>query len=232
MEAKLDLRREQKEERRKRILAAARQIIAARGYQALTMRDLAAASRVTVPTIYNLVGSKDEVLSSAVAEQTAGFVAGIARAERKTPASGILSVVESSNDEMMRLPDYYRALLKLLLTSKPSNEMLAAVNTAVDEGFVRGLEEMRAAGELASWVDSHALASRLGTHLRMTGLDWASGHLDEDALRASSLLGTCLMLMGVASGESRRELEACAQRVQAAATPRRSDTRAAKPARG
>src|SRR5688572_18582549 len=43
-------------ERRQRILAAARAIVAARGYEALTMRELAQKSRVTVPTLYNLIG--------------------------------------------------------------------------------------------------------------------------------------------------------------------------------
>ena len=49
-------------ERRQRILAAAREIIAGRGYEALTMRELARASRVTVPTLYNLIGGKQAVL--------------------------------------------------------------------------------------------------------------------------------------------------------------------------
>ena len=64
-------------ERRERILEAAREIIADKGYEALTMRDLARASCVTVPTVYNLVGSKDRVLLAAVEEQTDRFIAGI-----------------------------------------------------------------------------------------------------------------------------------------------------------
>jgi len=230
LEQKLDLRGEQKEERRRRILQAARQIIAERGYESLTMRDLAAASRVTVPTIYNLVGSKEAVLSSAVAERTAGFVAGITEAKRTTPASGILSVVEVSCAEMLRMPDYYHSLLRLLLTAQPGQDMAEGVSAEVVRSFQRGLQEMRDAGELADWADARAIAHRLGTHLRMTALDWAAGNLDDEGMRAASLLGTCLMILGVADGESRRELEACARSFQPTATLMHRSAKAAKPA--
>jgi len=41
--------------RRERILETARGLIESRGYEGLTMRDLAGSSGVTVPTVYNLV---------------------------------------------------------------------------------------------------------------------------------------------------------------------------------
>src|SRR5947209_19459743 len=53
---------EHKAERRERILRAARKLVAARGYDGLTMRELADAARVSVPTLYNLFGSKDAIL--------------------------------------------------------------------------------------------------------------------------------------------------------------------------
>ncbi|MGE4607774.1 MAG: helix-turn-helix domain-containing protein, partial [Myxococcota bacterium] len=62
----MDLRTEQKAERRERILGSAREMIGARGYESLTMRDLARTARVTVPTIYNLIGGKEAVLFAAV----------------------------------------------------------------------------------------------------------------------------------------------------------------------
>ena len=228
MEPKIDLRSEQKQERRRRILEAAREIIAERGYQALTMRDLAAASRVTVPTIYNLVGSKEAVLSCAVSERTASFIAAIAAAQTRTPASGILAVVEANCAELLRLPEYYQSLLRLLLGSPNARDLRDGVTTAVVDSFGRGLEQMRAAGELAEWADVEALAVQLGSHLRITALDWAAGNSEDQAMRAASLLGTSLMILGLASGESRRELEECAKSVQPLATARPASTQAAK----
>ncbi len=48
--------------RRETILRQARILIAQDGFEALKIRDLAARAGLTVPTIYNLVGSKNEIL--------------------------------------------------------------------------------------------------------------------------------------------------------------------------
>ena len=56
----MSLHDEHKAERRARILQAARRLIARRGVQRLNMRDLAQEARVSVPTVYNLIGGKQE----------------------------------------------------------------------------------------------------------------------------------------------------------------------------
>jgi AcrR family transcriptional regulator len=213
----VNLRLEQKAERRTRILAAAREIVAARGYEALTMRDLARAADVTVPTIYNLIGSKEAVLFAAVEEQTAGFVETIAGSKAPSPAARILSVVEVSVQELLRLPRYYRSLLRLLLTSGAASPMRDFVTSALTREFERALHDMLRAGELPAWVEPRILAEKLGSHMNMTSLEWAAGELDAAGLRDSSLYGTCLLMLGVAQGSARSEFATCAARTQGGA---------------
>ena len=55
------------QERRQRILEAARDQITAVGYDALTMKHLAQAGGVSIKTLYSLYGSKDELMLTAVA---------------------------------------------------------------------------------------------------------------------------------------------------------------------
>jgi AcrR family transcriptional regulator len=218
----VNLRLEQKAERRTRILAAAREIVAEQGYEALTMRDLARAANVTVPTIYNLIGSKEAVLFAAVEEQTAGFVARIEASEGASPAARILSVVEVSVQELLRLPGYYRSLLRLLLTSGAAGEMRDFVTSSLTTEFERVLRSMRSAGELAEWAEPAILAEKLGSHMNMTSLEWAAGELDAAGLRDSSLYGTCLMLLGVARGDACRVIETRAAESQAGGSPSRA----------
>lgn len=52
------------QKRRERILAEARAVLSSKGFEALNLRDLAELSKVTVPTIYNLIGNKEEVLNA------------------------------------------------------------------------------------------------------------------------------------------------------------------------
>ena len=49
--------------RREAILREARSLIANEGFEALKIRDLAARAGLTVPTIYNLIGGKNEILA-------------------------------------------------------------------------------------------------------------------------------------------------------------------------
>ena len=210
----MDLRKEQKAERRERILAAARQTIGERGYASLTMRDLAQAARVTVPTIYNLIGGKEAVLFAAIEDQTQGFLESIETARRSSPVSRALAVVENTTRELLRLPAYYQSLLGLLLTSEAAGEMRALVGRALRGEFERALLEMREAGELVEWADPPTLSHALNSQLQFTALQWVGGELDADGLKEASLYGAGLSLLAVAEGGSRQELARRVARAQ------------------
>jgi AcrR family transcriptional regulator len=225
----LNLRVQQKAERRTRILNAAREIIATKGYEALTMRELASAAGVTVPTIYNLIGSKDELLLAAIQEQTANFIDAIESSARQTPASRIISVVEHCVDELLRLPDYYRSLLRLLLTAEANDGLRSSVSDSLAQQFERALLDMAKVGQLSEWTKARPLAERLGSHLRITTIEWAGGDFDPDRLRSTALYGSCLMLLGVAEGPSAEEILACALRCQPGARPLSTDGDIASP---
>jgi AcrR family transcriptional regulator len=205
--------------RRERILAAAREIIADRGYQGLTMRDLAAASRVTVPTLYNLIGGKDAVLFAAVEEQTERFVRAIESSRGGSPAAGAIAVVDASVRELLRLPRYYRTLLRLLQTSDAAEPASREVNRALSEQFARAIEALGNTGDLAAWVDHKALADRLGAHLGLASLQWAAGAYSAETFRAVALFDASTTLLGVTQGASQRELQRVATRAQRRAAP-------------
>ena len=64
--SKMSLMDEQMRERRGRILEAARELLAERGYAAVTVRELAERCGVSVPTLYNRFESKDALIAEAV----------------------------------------------------------------------------------------------------------------------------------------------------------------------
>ena len=109
----MTLREQKMAERRERILVAAREIIAEGGLNALTTRELARRSRVTVPTDYNLVGAKDEVLFAAVEDQTQRFLAALGSRAGLAPPQRVCAVSRDCVAELVRTPHYYRAILRL-----------------------------------------------------------------------------------------------------------------------
>ena len=190
---------EQMAERRDRILEAARALIAARGFDGLTMRELAQEAGVTVPTIYNLVGNKDEVLFSTVREQTDRWLQGI------DPAAGdVLAVVDANVRELLSNPPYYRSLIKLLMTSDAAGTSRENVGRTLDALIRRALGELAEAGELEPWIDLRALQRQIQTRLWITSIGWADGEITDDQLGPQSRYGTAMLLLA-ASRESGRD---------------------------
>ncbi len=202
-------------ERRQRILASARAIIAERGFDALTMRALADASRVTVPTVYNLIGGKDAVLAAAVEEQTARFLAGIERRRGLRPAERLLSVVDACVDELLRLPAYYRTLLPLLSGSAAAAGARARVDRALGAELAKAVAELEDARALVAWVEPEAVLESLRSQLGARALRWAAGLHDDAAFRAGARYEACLTLLGVTQGRDHTAFTRAARAAQA-----------------
>jgi AcrR family transcriptional regulator len=209
-----------KAERRQRILAAARRLISKKGFEGLTMRDLADAARVSVPTVYNLVGGKVSLLAALVEEVYANVVAKLGDPERHdTFVSAAMELCAVGHGEVLLAPEYYRELIGLFLVSKearPIRKSLAERNIAL---MARVVASGQARGEIVDWVDPVALSATLYSQYTSATIDWANRKLDDDALQATTSYGHALILLGVARGRAVAKLEALARMNQHAARP-------------
>ena len=193
---------QQMAERRQQILEAARRLIESRGYDGLTMRNLASESFVTVPTIYNLIGNKEQVLLEAVEDQTAAFVASLDRA-----GGDLVAIIEATVRQLVRRPAYYRTLLKVLAHAKSDDSVRRHVGRAISEPISASLEALAERDALAGWVDREMLAQRLQAQLDMASLEWARGSLTATSFRAAALVDLSTTMLGLTSGIERRRYE-------------------------
>jgi AcrR family transcriptional regulator len=200
---------EHKEERRQRIQRAARKLVSERGYDGLTMRDLARAARVSVPTLYNLFGSKDAILVAELEAMTASILIQLA----PMPASAsFFARGQAAFDAGQRLiedsPEFFRAVTRMFLTSPESGEM----RRRADEGFVAimraNLAAAKAAGQLADWADPDTVARHGLMLYNANFLRWAIGEIDLVELRAIATSAMCHLLAGVARGEYAADVDA------------------------
>lgn len=215
---------QQMSERRERILEAARSIIAEAGYAGLSMRVLARASRVTVPTIYNLIGSKEDVLVEAVADQTRRFVAGL------EGRSDLLSVIEAAIDDFVALPAYYRSLLPALAAS--SSAAGRQSQRAMRKQIEAALRAARAAGDLKEGMDPRVLSQRIQTHFDATSMQWSDGYLDDAAFRAAALFEAALVGVAIFEGPAAKRFQQMLERSQPGAGMQSPKRRLADPAFG
>ncbi len=201
--------------RREQILETARGLIESDGYEGLTMRVLAAKSAVTVPTIYNLIGNKEQVLFAAVEEQTRSFVSNLERV-----GADLIAVVEATVRQLVRRPRYYRALLLVLANSDRADPARRHVGRAIGDQLSNSLTRLADDGALAQWVDRDALAQRLHAHLDMASLEWARGTLTATSFRAAALFDVSTSMLGLVTGAGRGNFERLIREVQADAIRR------------
>jgi AcrR family transcriptional regulator len=205
---------EHKAERRARILAAARELIATRGYDGLTMRDLATASRVSVPTLYNLFGGKHALLVGELEETFAKVAASPARAAGRSFVDRAFAMLEAGNDDLLATPRYTRELVHLFLTSDETEATRRQIRDRYVALMADVLRDGQAAREFASWADPDVVARRMFSHYTHTLIEWGKGELDDDAFRTATMLGGTLMLLGLARGKAARTLERRARALQ------------------
>src|SRR4030095_10174598 len=106
---------EHKAERRARIGKAARQLVAERGYDGLTMRELARAARVAVPTLYNLFGSKDAILVAELEASARHIAARLPSGGDSFFARG-MAAFEAGMSLIEGAPEFYRAVMRMFMT--------------------------------------------------------------------------------------------------------------------
>jgi len=102
-------------DRRRRIFDAARAIIAQGGLDSLTTRGLAQAAGLTVPTLYNLVGGKDEILTQMVTQNVEALWDRLEFDRRATPLDMADAIIDEAYEVVRAEKVFHRAILPLMI---------------------------------------------------------------------------------------------------------------------
>jgi AcrR family transcriptional regulator len=145
------LRKQQAGQTRMRILDAAQELFAARGYPTSTVEAIAAAAGVAVDTVYATFGSKREVLKSLLDVRVGGDDATIDLLDRPGPQA-----VRAERDQQSQLSTFARDVTEIIERVRPVDDIIrgaAAVDADVAALRVR-IQESRyqSMREFVSWV--------------------------------------------------------------------------------
>ena len=203
----MSLFEQHKAERRARILDAARRLVAERGYDCLTMRELARVANVAVPTLYNLFGSKDAIL---VAELEASAVR---IAAQVTPPgdgffAGAIALVEGGMRMIEDAPEFHRAVMRAFLTSPDIAPMRQRMESGYIAMMASRLAAAKAAGQLVDWAEPMIVSRHMFWQFMTAFIGWGMGELDLASFRAVALSGICHVLAGVSRGAFAADVEA------------------------
>lgn len=198
--------------RRQRILESARTLLAEAGQDGLSMRKLAREADLSVTTLYNLVGSREDILRAVIEDSAERF-------------ESTVTAPASSGDSLARTVKAFDRVLTYLVDDAAVLKPLIAANFATgyeqemakeERGlYLRGakgsvrecLLDALAEGQIRDVVSPEFLEAQLYVGLELALDRWAFGFLDDDELRTKSLWGAHVTLLAVASPESRPRLE-------------------------
>jgi AcrR family transcriptional regulator len=181
----------QEDPRLRRLLAAAHRA-AGRGYDAVSMRELAAETRMSLATIYDLVGSKDELIARAHAGGMELLARDVARQppRGRTAEARVRTVLGRLVDALEQDEVRTRALMRAMYSAEPR---VGASRAAISGPFATMLDV--AIGD-ADVPDRDVVTEILGHVVNSLTLTWLNGRVDSAGVRAQLDRAVATLLSG------------------------------------
>ncbi len=167
-------------ERQQRILECAREAIDHSGYDALTMNDLAATSGVSVKTLYNLFGSKDELLLLAVADLLTDLSESPQVSQAAPGIARMLANLEVTAAQIVATPAYAETMARALFQADREHRLVEILLGNTRAGVLEQLQLAQGQGELREEVDLEAAATLIAGQQWSAVLLWVKGLLALD----------------------------------------------------
>ena len=200
------IRERGKADRRVRVVEAARSILGTEGVEGLSMRVLSVESGVSLPTIYSLIGGRDDVLAAVLDQLGTMFDADVA-ASSQGGLDRCLEITDRLLDTMTAHATLARSIIVEGLTP-----MLADADSSLFRRYalalVTALADASAAGDLDEDAEPVLIVDQMVSLTAVRIFRWATADPSVDPhgeeLRAAVTHGTGLLLVGsttTAAGE-------------------------------
>lgn len=193
-------REDAKEERRRRITTAARDLIRETGDAGLSMRAIAARANVSLSTPYNLFGSKRAIVV-AVLEDIREFHERFAKLRSSDAVERIFQALALSIRYYVDDPEFYRTLWTGVFDMSGKEVRAALARPERDAFWLALVDAASKEGALLPRIDTVQLLRDLDLTFGAVMLNWVLGSLGVEELQAAAGYGYALTLRGAAAAE-------------------------------
>jgi AcrR family transcriptional regulator len=202
------------QERRKRILAEARRMIAHDGIDKFSIRTLCRNADVAQRTLYNAFQSKDRLIALAISEAYED----VNRHMRyRTPPDTLVGIIDrliSVNTRNLKARNYTRAVVSLYFSPTISEDIWNALRGMAFRNLRQWLERMAHQGALEPWINVEEAAGDFANLEYSIINDWAVGRLSDDAYLPRLILSVLTHTAGITFGPYRDEAIAMAKAIR------------------
>lgn len=195
------LRERNKTKRRNAVLDAALDLLDQPDAMPLTTERIAELAEVSVATVYNLVGTREQLLVALIDRLIADLIESARAAPPAAdPVDGLKQLIALSVDVLARRPVAYRRVV-LQLTAAASADMHTKLSPATLAAVA--FQHAQQKGAVRADLDPQALAGQLYLSYNGALLRWAAGALSDSGFKAAALHGVATVLAASATSRAR-----------------------------
>ncbi len=189
-----------RERRRRRILDAAAEIITEEGLSGLSMRKLGRAAEVSVATIYNVCGPRDEVVFAVTRDRFAQLVTVVQQVPPGKPIERMHSIITGTAQHLGTEPRINRAVLLAAMEIGPAP---GSPGVFVGVAMANAIREATDSGLINEDLNPEVLGGHLLRGYLSAMFTWARGFVTTEGFEALALYSLYQSLLGVATEASR-----------------------------
>ena len=203
------LRERNVEVRRQQILQAARVLLSRGGIAALSMRKLAKEAQLSVNTLYNLWGTREEILRALTLDARERMEASLPiEASPADPIAYCRLLVGATIQELCRQHELFRPMILAWLEGEiagepspiePMEHSIGMLSQIIEMGRKNDLLECPMKPEQVAWQIQHGA--------QFASIQWALGRIDDAQFEARALYGVNLAFLGMAHEDRRPEIQ-------------------------
>ncbi|MHA7899383.1 MAG: TetR/AcrR family transcriptional regulator [Henriciella sp.] len=198
-----------KQTRRARIIHEAHKMIGREGFDGLSLRKLASAAEVTVPTIYNLIGSKEQILVELFRAWIAQIEAALDQIIEIQPLELAETIITEAIDLIREDEVFFRAAhlaINRLVEADSSREGFEKLGVKASSMQTAAVRAAQAQGLLNGTIPAETLGTLIYFNYSEASRYWMHGHYTLDDFRNTALTGVYVHFLSDASAAFRPEL--------------------------
>lgn len=194
--------------RLQRIISAARRQIEAAGLENMTMRSLAAESRVSPTTLYNRFGTKDNIISLVVIDNYETFADSYHPASSKAakPLDNLLALLKVKRNSLRSRRSLSKALVSMHFNQNNDRELPNHLLEMQSARFLSILKDMQEKKLIFAWVDTDILSKEISDHYLSVLMKWSQNEIAENELLDRICFSALLTLAGISTGTQLKQV--------------------------
>ena len=203
-------------DRRQRILAQAQAMLDELGVEGFTIRELSSRADVAQRTLYNLFGSKEDIVASAIHDHFAGLLAEVAPPPPATDFEGYLRRIDALLDRTIELKRYATAMVGVFFSPSVDRRLYDTLRWISEGGSTAWVPQAVRDGVLVKLTPDDR--ERLSTLLLNTGYanitDWAAGRIPAEELKTRFKMNFLICIQALSRPAHRTRIAALLDRLR------------------